>query len=99
MESTTQFNINGYSKYYNNSNSNRNDGVIVLIKSNLDAKVTVIKLLNWDDFIAMINIKVNNITIGLNSIYKSPRTSAVSLINDNENAISNNLNNIFEIFI
>lgn len=46
MESTTQFNINGYSKYYNNSNSNRNDGVIVLIKSNLDAKVTVIKLLN-----------------------------------------------------
>lgn len=82
------FCIDGYQMIYNESNINKNDGVVVFIKSHLDYTFKLIKL---GEITAIeLNIQCHNTTLMITSVYRSPQTNPYTF---NE-SLSNYLNNI-----
>lgn len=99
LQSAACFNLPDYNTYYNCSDINRNDGVIVLIRSELNVQVDNIKLRFSNVCVTMINLVVNNLTIGVSAVYRSPQTSVHSFVNDIDDFIPRYLNKNIEILI
>lgn len=99
LESTANFNLDGYNTYYNNSDINRNDGVVIMVRSELNVEVNTIKLEFSGVSITKVNFVISNFTVGFNAVYRSPQTDANSFITDIESFIPTYLNNNLEIII
>lgn len=97
--SCNQYNIPGYSIHYNNSKFNRNDGVIVYIKSNLNADILDIKLDKSLVTLTRVCFKIKNITFGITAVYRNHDTDKVSFIEDIHNYFSKDINEQIEILI
>lgn len=97
--SIDQYNIPGYITYYNNGDYNKNDGVLILVKSGLNIDISHIKLINSQATISRLNFRLNNITFGIIAAYKPPPINEVLFMNDIDNYFTNNLNKDVEIFV
>lgn len=66
------FNMDGYDIIYNNGNINKNDGVIVLIKNNLEYTYQIVEIGPINAL--QLNINVNKIKYEVLCIYRPPST-------------------------
>lgn len=97
--SSDQYNIPGYFVHYNNSKFNRNDGVIIFMKSNLNTEISDIKLEKSLVTLTRVCFKINNISFGITAAYRNHETDKVSFIDDIHKYFSEDINKQIEIFI
>lgn len=93
------FNIPGYNFHYNNADSNRNDGVIIYTKENLNIHVFNHKLLRSSVTLSKITFLTQNVTFGVTCLYRPPSTGEGPFIEEIENYFVNNLREQVEIFV
>lgn len=65
-------NLNGYNIYYNNGDTNQNDGVIVYIKKEIKSKWSIYLLPEINNKILKIEIEINGKLVLISAIYRSP---------------------------
>lgn len=97
--SIDQFNIPGYTTFYNNGNYNKNDGVLILINSSIIVEMSHIKLSKSETTISRITFKHHNVTYGITATYKPPPINELLFTEDIDNYFNNKLNKDIEIFI
>lgn len=85
------YNIKGYNSYYNKSNFNQNDGVMIFVKSDY-AQIEKIVNLSFNYNIIRLEITVNHKKFGLTSIYKPPKYNCSLFINELREHIKVNCN-------
>jgi len=72
------FNIKGFKMYYNGAVLNKNDGLVIYVKEDIHQEVQHI---TKDQFtFTELKLCINNFTIGILSIYRSPSTNARNFI-------------------
>lgn len=101
MTSTNHCNIPNYQLFYNHADFNKNDGVIILVKNDVNVEFTNIKLPISKATISRLCCTINNIKIGITATYKPPPISKADFIKDIHIYLDNvikNSNNI-EIFV
>lgn len=70
---------NGYGLIYNNGGINKNDGVVVFLKNNLEYKSNIVSLDVWN--IIEIEIKISkNENVLITAVYRPPSTSLDSFV-------------------
>ena len=69
------YQISGYSTYYDNGDYNRNDGIVVLVRSCLVFDVHHIKLELSKCTVSRISLVVSGISFGITAVYKPPPIS------------------------
>lgn len=97
IESVNQFNIPDYETFYNESEYNQNDGLVVLIRKTLAANVSTIHLSETN--LISINLIVNNIDIGILASYRPPSIDVQLYINELYDLLKNNKKNKIDIFL
>lgn len=97
--STDQCNVPGYVTFYNNAKYNKNDGVIILVKSSISAQFSSYTLSNSLATVGRLTIQVNNVTIGITASYKPPPIDKQDYINEIGTYLELNMNNQIEVFI
>ena len=92
------FNLKGYQSFYNESNKNQNDGMIIYVRNYLGANVEVIHTHNFKFINIMFN--KNKISFSINTVYRSPSDSLEELQNflNSLNEILKNKNKDIEVF-
>lgn len=99
INSEDQYNIRDYNRFYNYANYNKNDGIVIFIKSELNAVVTNMKLERTGITFSRICLDINNVKYGVTCVYRPPSTNIKSFIYDLEQYISSNTNKQIELFI
>lgn len=99
LDSFSEFSMQGYTTYYNHGGINRNDGVIILIKNNLNADVSIHHLDATKVSVIKITFEINKVTYGITGIYRSPQTSVDQFINDLNSYYSQNISENIEILV
>ena len=99
LDSHKQFNIQGYSPYYNHGDFNKNDGLIIFIKTEINTDITSTKLENSGVTVTKINLEINNISYGITTVYRSPNTNIQAFIQDVNEFLVQNHNQNIEMFI
>lgn len=91
--------IPGFDTFYNNANYNRNDGVMLLVRSGINVDFSHYRLPNSGATVGRLTFKVNDITFGMNSVYKPPPIPKQEFINDLHTYLELNQPMNLEIFI
>lgn len=99
LSNDIQYNINGYNMYYNQANINKNDGVAIFIKSNINANIRHSKLIKSGVTLSKICFELNNISFGITCGYRPPSTNVQYFLEDLEEYFSHNLCKQVELFI
>lgn len=94
------FNINGYTVFYNNAKHNQNDGIVIYVNSSLNPKIKNVKLELSGVTLTCIDVTINNIAFCISCIYRPPSTDTQFFISDVESYLStNNLKKQVDILI
>lgn len=99
ISSTDQCNIPGYDTFYNQADYNKNDGVIILVKSDINAQFSYNRLPNSHATVGRISFKIHNISFGITAVYKPPPVSKQEFIADLHSFFETTLLQNIEIFI
>lgn len=99
ITSLEHFNIPGYLTYYNNADYNKNDGVLIFIKSYINANISHKKLPKSKASLSKITLKIKNISFGITTLYKPPPIPEQLFIEDIINYFSDSLNSNIEVFV
>jgi len=92
------FAIDGYSIFYNHAEFNKNDGVVMYIKNNLNIiSVDTIKLSQITLLRAIFTY--NNITHGITSFYRMPAAGAETFITEFSQYLTELNKNMIEIYV
>ena len=83
-----QYGIDGYTMFYNNARHNRNDGVVVFVKSSLIFNVTHTTLNNSNVTVSNISLQKNNKHINIICLYRPPNTTKQHFLEDLENYLT-----------
>ena len=75
LETVAQFNITNFTAFYNNTNFNSYDGLVVFIKSDLNPIFENFKLPVSGITITKISLNVKNTQIHIYAIYRSPSSN------------------------
>lgn len=94
-----QFNIDGYTMFYNKGNLNQNDGTVVYIRTGLNFHVNEIKLPLSGVTISKVDLSINNTSFGISCMYRPPSSSTQLFLVDIEEFFSNQTNNQIDIII
>lgn len=86
LQCLNNFNIQNYNIHYNYGKINRNDGVVVYIKTNISANVEVVNHLNTN--ILRITLEKDNMKYGLSAIYRSHDIPTHTFLSDLNNYLS-----------
>lgn len=97
--STDQCNIPGYDTFYNQADYNKNDGVIILVKSDVNAQFSCSRLPSSHATVGRISFRVNNISFGITAVYKPPPILKQAFIADLHSYFEINLLQNIEIFL
>ena len=94
-----QFNIPGFTTFFNNSTLNQNDGLLLFInnKLNINIEHTVLPLSKVT--LSEIRFKINNISFNVVTTYRSPSTSETNFVQDLEIFLSRLKSENFTIFL
>lgn len=82
--SERNFNIPGYSLYYDEGNFNAFDGILIYTKNYLNVKICSLKLPTSYISLTKINLKINDVSYNIYALYRSPSSSVVMFLNDLE---------------
>ena len=82
--STDYFNIPGYNTYYNKADYNKNDGVLILVKTGIDVTFSTKTLPNSHVTIGRMVLQVRDFKIGLTAMYRPPPVSKKEFVDDIE---------------
>lgn len=96
---TDQYNIPGYNTLYNQADFNRNDGVIVLVKSDIDTDFFSYKLPVSMATVGRMSFAIKGVTFGITALYRPPPVSKQDFIGDLHTFLQTNVNSNIEIFI
>lgn len=100
IETTTNFHIPGYTTLYNSGDYNRNDGIIIMIKSNLNYNLFNIKLVTCGVTLSVLELVVNGVSFKITSLYRPNPSNLISFIEEVDTHLSqNNRNYSFELFV
>lgn len=94
-----KYDIDGYTMHYNGANVNQNDGVIIYIRSEINANIENIKLTKSGVTFSKVCFKLNNINYGVTCAYRPFETKVELFLEDFEQYLSNNLENQIELLI
>ena len=72
IDSINNCNIPDYKVFYNEANYNKNDGVVILVKTHLNVDFSFNQLPNSGVTLSRINFEINGKTFGLTATYKPP---------------------------
>ena len=97
--SCNQFNIPGYNIHYNNADLNKNDGMLIYTKQIINVHIIDYKLSRSLVTLSKITVTIQNITFGINCVYRPPSTNERHFIEDIEIYLADNLKNQIEIFV
>lgn len=96
LEEVNNFCIPNYNIYYNDSQFNQNDGVVVYVKNNIDNLLNVIHF--SETKLIRLLFTVNNISFALTASYRPPSTNLQLYMTELEDYFLNKKENI-EIFM
>lgn len=99
IESVDQCNIPGYNTYYNNADFNKNDGVVIMVKTGIDVEFSSVKLPNSNATVSRLLFKVGGLTYGITAVYKPPPIPIVDLVSDLHSFFEENVTENIEIFV
>lgn len=99
IPSCDQYNIPGFITYYNEGDYNKNDGVLVLVKSEIVANFDIIKFVKSSLNAVRLTFKINDVTLGITAVYRPPPSSMQYFLGDIERYYADNLHNQIEIFV
>lgn len=96
--SVNQFNIPGYDAFYSGGDYNRNDGVIIFVRSSLSVSVSHTGLPNSGATVSRISFAIGGITFGVTAAYKPPPITEQNFIEDISSYFEENPSNHVDIF-
>ena len=96
--SNENFNIKGYETFYNDAKYNKNDGVIVLVKPELEPIFSTVVLPTSQATVSRIVCHVKDMTLGITAVYKPPPISKDLFIQDLEDFLNTINKQQIEIF-
>ena len=76
------YDIPGYNMHYNYANYNKNDGVVVYTKSDLNCKFVDTKLITSGVTLTRIELILENVRFGVICVYRPPSTHVQSFLED-----------------
>lgn len=82
-----RFNIRGYSLFHNNSVYNKNDGLLIYIRNDLNAETKIFELTETN--ISRLKITFNQYKMGITSIYRPPSTNLNLFLTELEEYFAN----------
>lgn len=91
--------VPGYDTLYNFGDYNRNDGVILLVKSNIDREFSYNKLTNSKVTVSRMTCQIDNVSIGITAVYRPPPVSKLFFIQDVDSYLASISRNHIEVFI
>lgn len=94
---STNFNIQGFTLYNNNSQYNQNDGCIIYIRNNIKAVVNVVNFTQCNILRAVLNYE--DITFGLTATYRPHQTDSILFINELDTYYKNINKQKIELFM
>lgn len=97
LEQVGHFIISGFSLYYNNSYYNQNDGLVIYVKTNLNATTDVICLTETN--LLRVIIEINNSKIAITGSYRSPSTCIKQYITDLGGFFESLNTEVLEVFV
>lgn len=90
------FQINNYDIYYNNSRNNKNDGMVIYVRSNLNSVAEIMEMNNYK--FLRITLNKNNVSCGILGIYRLPSMDADAFVADLSTALSRITPQTVEVF-
>lgn len=99
LASTTNCNIPGYQFFYNEATFNKNDGVIILVKDNIDVDFSFEVLNISRATLGRITFRMNDVSFGLTAVYKPPPIPNIDFVHDIHSFLDNEARESIEIFI
>lgn len=97
--SIKQFNIGGYTTYYNGGDYNQNDGTIIFIKSEINADIELNKLPNSQVSMNSVKFTTNNIAYQIITLYRPPSTNIHLFLRDLDEYLNNSTREHVDIFM
>lgn len=82
MSSPESFSLLGYNTYYNQGDYNRNDGILILTKLNLNPDISHHKMEKTKMTVSRLTFKYHDQNYGITALYKSPQVDNVHLFQD-----------------
>lgn len=99
LTSFLEFTIQGYTTHYSNGNITRNDGVLIMVRDNLNAKLTFHELDSTKIKVGRITLEHKNVHYEISCIYRSPQSSIETFVQDLNVYFTENKSNNVEILI
>lgn len=96
LEELTNYSIPGYNMFYNDSQVNQNDGVVVYVKSGIDNLVNIAHF--SETKLLRLSFVINNISFTLTASYRPPSTNVDLYTSELQDYFMNKNENI-EIFV
>lgn len=97
--STNNCNIPGYQLFYNEAKYNKNDGVILLVKNNIQVNFSCTQLPNSEVTVGRLIFERNDILFGMTAIYKPPPIPQRIFIDDLHSFLESSANCTIEILL
>lgn len=91
------FTINGFGIYYNESVFNKNDGTVVYIRDDLNPRVEYFQFSQTNPI--RVEIRVNELSLGLTAIYRPPATSLTLFMEEMETYLNEREYNSVEMIV
>ena len=80
--SGVSYSIPGYSMYYNGADYNLFDGIVIYSKQQLNSLISTCKLVHCGISITRVEFKIDDVTYGINAIYRSPSSNLNEFLNE-----------------
>jgi len=99
LDSFAEFSLQDFTTYYNYGPINKNDGVLIMIRTSLNANLTTHTLKTTKIIVSKISLEINNVGYGISAIYRSPATSKKEFIIDLDLYLKENITKNIEIIV
>jgi len=86
IEDLTRYNIDGYITHYNNGSFNKNDGLLVLVKRELNFDIQNIHFSQTTP--CLLSVKINTFIFDILALYRPPSSDAQQFVQDLHNYLS-----------
>lgn len=97
LDKVSDFHIKGYNLYYNESTFNKNDGLVIYVKENINVRTSTFKLNQTN--ILRLTFEINNSKYGVTACYRPPSTNLNLFLDELDDIITNLVLKNTEIFI
>lgn len=98
IASAGQYGVPGYDTFHNGGNYNKNDGVVILVRSTVSAEISHSKLPVSGATVSRIVFIIDGVSIGVTAAYKPPPIPVQDFVDDIHSFLDTNVSNDIEVF-